>query len=98
MFQATGDRQADQGEPQGRSERLEKALGSSMAIFAAREADKTPLDWAALERLAPLQKPALAKAVAIAAGVGARDAARVACAWMDCEAPFKAPSWSQTGS
>lgn len=46
--------------------------------------------WAELDVLAPMQKPALAKAFALAAGDSdsGRDGARIACALIGCPAPF----------
>lgn len=61
---------------------------------ASKKGEAQP-SWRALDMLAPMQKPALAKAVAAAASGndGGVDACRIACALMGCPAPFAEVQW-----
>lgn len=61
---------------------------------ASKKGEVQPL-WSALDMLAPMQKPTLAKAVAAAAkgNDGGTDACRIACALMGCPAPFAEVQW-----
>ena len=61
---------------------------------ASKKGEAQP-SWNVLDMLAPMQKPALAKAVAAAAkeSAGGVDACRIACALMGCPAPYASAQW-----
>jgi Zn-dependent protease with chaperone function/uncharacterized membrane protein YebE (DUF533 family) len=68
--------------------------GAAEAWSGGKSGETAP-DWAKLDAMAPMQKPALAKAIGVAAGSGelGRDAARIACALLGCPAPFAEAAW-----
>ena len=78
------------GSPAELESRFERALRQAGVGVPSDKGARAAPEWARLDELAPMQKPALAKAVAVAAGdsESGRDAARIACALIGCPAPY----------
>lgn len=78
------------GSPAQLEARFERALRQAGVSTPAEHETRTSPEWARLDELSPMQKPALAKAIGVAAGDSdsGRDAARIACALIGCPAPY----------